>query len=67
MEKFIIRGGTRLSGEIEVEASKNSILPIISASLLTEEEVVINNVPEITDLFKMFEILRNMGGKVFYN
>lgn len=67
MEKFLIKGGNRLNGEIEVEASKNSILPIISASLLTEEDVIINNVPEITDIFKMFEIIKNLGGKVEYN
>lgn len=67
MDKFIIKGGTRLVGEIEVDSSKNSILPIISASLLTKEEIVINNVPEITDLFKMLDILKTIGGKVLYN
>lgn len=66
MDKFIIKGGKRLNGEIQVDASKNSILPIVSASLLTSEEVIINNVPEISDLFKMFEILENLGGKVEY-
>lgn len=66
MDKFVIKGGARLHGEIEVEASKNSILPIISASLLTDKEVIINNVPEISDLFKMVEILKSIGGKVDY-
>ena len=66
MDKFVIKGGKRLSGEIEVGASKNSILPIISASLLTDKEVVINNVPEISDVFKMIEILKSLGGKVEY-
>lgn len=66
MEKFLIKGGVKLNGEILVNASKNSILPIISASLLTEEEVVINNVPAISDMYKMIEIVKNMGGKVRY-
>ena len=66
MDKFIIKGGKRLCGEIVVDSSKNSILPIISATLLTNEEVVINNVPEISDLFKMFEILESLGGQVDY-
>lgn len=67
MDKFVIKGGRRLAGEIGVEASKNSILPIIAASILTKEEVVIRNVPEITDLFKMLEILKSLGGEVFYD
>lgn len=66
MEKFKIIGGNRLAGEIVTEASKNAILPIISASLLTGEEIAIRNVPEISDLFKMLEILKSMGGKVTY-
>jgi len=67
MEKFRIVGEKRLSGVIEVDASKNAILPIVSASLLTDKEVVINNIPEISDLFKMFEILKNLGSVVNYD
>lgn len=67
MDKFIIKGGKKLFGEVTVDSAKNSILPIVSASLLTDKEVVIKNIPEISDLFKMFEILENLGSKVTYD
>ena len=67
MEKFRIIGEKRLYGRIKVDASKNSILPIVSASLLTDKEVIIEKIPEIADVFKMFEILRNLGSEVVYD
>ena len=67
MEKFKIVGERRLFGRIKVDASKNSILPIVSASLLTDKEVIIEKIPEIADVFKMFEILRNLGSEVNYD
>lgn len=67
MEKFKIVGERRLFGRIKVDASKNSILPIVSASLLTDKEVIIEKIPEIADVFKMFEILKNLGSEVNYD
>ena len=67
MEKFRIVGEKRLHGRIKVDASKNSILPIVSASLLTDKEVIIEKIPEIADVFKMFEILKNLGSEVVYD
>ena len=49
MEKFVIQGGTPLSGEITAAGNKNAALPILAACLLTEEEVVLTNVPRIRD------------------
>lgn len=63
MSKFIINGGKKLSGEIEIEAAKNAILPIIAGSLLTSEKIVLNNIPQISDVDKMLEIIIGMGGK----
>ena len=64
MPQFKIVGGKTLSGEIMVDTSKNAVLPIIAACILTEEDVVLNNVPSISDVFKMFDILKSMGAKV---
>jgi len=64
MEYFFIKGGKSLKGEIVVDTAKNAILPIISACILTEEEVVLKNVPNIIDVDKMFEILKNMGANI---
>ena len=64
MTKFRIHGGKRLDGIIEVETSKNAALPIIAASILTEKRIVLKNIPHISDVFKMFDILRAMGGRI---
>lgn len=64
MEKFIINGGKPLRGEIEVMGSKNAATPILSACLLTKEECIIDNLPLITDVMKMIQILQSMGVEV---
>lgn len=64
MSKFVIEGGKPLSGEIEVYGSKNAVLPLIAASLLTSEGVTITNVPDISDVETMLKILEAWGGSV---
>ena len=64
MEQFIINGGKPLCGAVEVDSAKNSALPIIAGAILTDEEVVIEKLPNISDVNKMLEILRLMGAKV---
>ncbi|MBX4186654.1 MAG: UDP-N-acetylglucosamine 1-carboxyvinyltransferase [Candidatus Doudnabacteria bacterium] len=61
MSKFIINGGKKLSGEIRISGSKNAVLPLIAATLLTDEECVLTNVPEIKDVETMVEILQDLG------
>ena len=63
-ERFVINGPSRLSGEIEVRGSKNAVLPIIAATLLTSKPCTINNVPRIEDVYRMLEILRGTGAQV---
>ena len=64
MGSFRIEGGNRLQGEIIPQGAKNEALQILCAVLLTDEEVVIHNVPDIRDVNKLIEILRNLGVKV---
>lgn len=64
MDKFEIIGGKKLSGEIEVYGSKNATTPILAATLLTEKECIISNVPLIEDVFRMIEILESMGAEI---
>ncbi len=64
MGSFRIEGGNRLQGEIIPQGAKNEALQILCAVLLTDEEVVIENVPDIRDVNKLIEILRNLGVKV---
>ena len=65
MSEFIlVKGGKPLKGEIEVDTAKNAVLPIIAATVLTNEEIIIENLPKISDVKKMLEILELMGAKV---
>jgi len=64
MEKFVIQGGAPLSGEIVAAGNKNAALPILAASLLTDEELVVRNVPRIRDVDTMLELLEGLGAKV---
>ena len=64
--KFEIFGGKTFSGEIEVSGSKNNALKILSASLLFKNPVVIENVPQIEDVFRMNELLKDLGVNIFY-
>ena len=64
MPKFIIEGGTPLTGTIRVSGNKNAALPIIAATVLTDEQCVITNVPAIRDVDSMLAILQDLGKSV---
>src|SRR5919198_2218041 len=64
MEKFVIDGGVSLSGTIAPAGNKNAALPILAACVLTEDEVVLHNVPQIRDVEAMLELLEGMGVRV---
>jgi len=61
MDKLVIEGGVRLKGEATVSGSKNAVLPILAATLLTDEPCVIKNVPNLRDTNTMLKILRSLG------
>jgi UDP-N-acetylglucosamine 1-carboxyvinyltransferase len=63
-EKFVIQGGVPLSGEITVAGNKNAALPILAACLLTDEEVVLSNVPRIRDTETQVAVLERLGVRV---
>jgi UDP-N-acetylglucosamine 1-carboxyvinyltransferase len=64
MEKFVIDGGTALSGTVVPAGNKNGALPILAASVLTEDEVVVRNVPKITDVEAMLALLQGIGVRI---
>jgi UDP-N-acetylglucosamine 1-carboxyvinyltransferase len=64
MDKFVIRGGNPLLGTIRVSGSKNSALPCMAAALLTEDEVVLENIPQVRDIETERKLLVSMGGEV---
>jgi len=61
MEKLLIKGGVRLDGEIRISGAKNAALPILAATLLSADPVVIHNVPHLHDITTMNELLRCLG------
>ena len=64
MASFVIEGGHRLHGEITPQGAKNEVLQVLCAVLLTSEEVVVRNVPDILDVNNLIQLLREMGVKV---
>lgn len=67
MEKFVIEGGRPLYGEIEIQSAKNAVLPLLAASVLTEERIVIHNCPRITDVLNMAQILEELGCRTSFS
>jgi len=63
-EKFVIKGGRPLKGEVEIRGAKNAAFPILTACLLTKEDCVINNLPLIEDVFQMLKVLEELGVKI---
>jgi UDP-N-acetylglucosamine 1-carboxyvinyltransferase len=64
MEKFVIHGGVPLKGEVTPAGNKNAALPLLAATLLTEEPVILSNVPNIRDVRAMCALLESLGVKI---
>ncbi|HDN2511246.1 UDP-N-acetylglucosamine 1-carboxyvinyltransferase [Providencia vermicola] len=67
MDKFLVKGPTRLSGEVTISGAKNAALPILFAALLAEEPVEIQNVPHLRDIDTTIKLLNQLGTKVKRN
>src|SRR5262245_23771335 len=63
-EKFVINGNRELAGEIEVRGSKNAAGPVLAASLLTAEPVIIDNLPLIDDIKNTIKVLESLGATI---
>lgn len=67
MDKYVIDGGRRLFGAVALQSAKNSVLPLLAASILTEKRVVIRDTPQISDVLCMAQILRELGADVRFS
>ena len=67
MDKILIEGQKKIEGKIKISGSKNSSLPILAASLLSDSEIKIKNVPRLSDVFLMIKILESLNSKVTFN
>lgn len=64
MSKYVINGGRKLNGQIDINGAKNSVLPLLAAALLTDEPVRIGNCPILTDVDNMIRIITSLGASV---
>ncbi len=67
MEKLYIRGKQSLNGEVRISGAKNAVLPILAATLLTDQRMIINNIPHLHDVTTTIELLRQMGVSILLN
>ncbi len=67
MEKLLIKGGTSLKGEISCSGAKNAALPMIAATILSDEDIILKNLPYLQDITTMFELLGSMGADIILN
>ena len=64
MDKLVIEGGRQLKGEVKISGAKNSVLPIMAATLLTDETCILRNIPKLRDISTMVKLLRSLGKNV---
>lgn len=64
MADLVVRGGNKLRGELTPAGNKNSALPVLCATLLTDDTITIRNFPDLTDVNKLVDLLRSMGSKI---
>src|ERR1700691_6056822 len=64
MDKFVIRGGNPLVGTVRISGAKNSALPCMAAAILTEDEVTLENIPQVRDIETERKLLTSMGAEV---
>jgi UDP-N-acetylglucosamine 1-carboxyvinyltransferase len=67
MAKYLITGGKKLQGKIRISGNKNSVLPCLAACLLTADEVILDNVPNISDVAVLCGIMETLGSKVIHH
>ena len=67
MEKLLIKGGVSLKGEISCSGAKNAALPMIAATILSDEDIILKNLPYLQDITTMFELLGSMGADILLN
>ena len=64
MEQYIIKGGNPLVGEVEIGGAKNAALAILAAAIMTDETVLIDNLPDVNDINVLLEAIQGIGAMV---
>ena len=64
MEQYVIKGGNPLKGEVEIAGAKNAALAILAAAIMTDETILIENLPDVRDINVLLEAIAGIGAKV---
>ncbi len=64
MDQYVIKGGNPLYGEVEIGGAKNAALPILAAAIMTDETVVIDNMPNVRDINVLLQAMEEIGAKI---
>jgi len=64
MSSYIINGGNPVSGEVNISGNKNAALPLLAATLLTDDEIILHNIPNIKDVEVMCNLLIELGSSI---
>ncbi|MEC7971661.1 MAG: UDP-N-acetylglucosamine 1-carboxyvinyltransferase, partial [Pseudomonadota bacterium] len=64
MDKIVLHGGTKLSGKVDISGAKNAALPLMATALLTNNEILLENIPRLGDVGSMCELLRGVGVEI---
>ena len=64
MECYVIKGGNPLAGEVEIAGAKNAALPIISAAIMSDESVTLENLPDVNDINVLLDAVAGIGAHV---
>ena len=67
MQKLIIKGKKSLTGTVKISGSKNATLPILAATILSNNKITIKNVPFVKDVITMYELLKYLGSDIKFN
>ena len=67
MQKLLVKGGKKLSGEVVISGSKNASLPIIISSLLFDDAISFENVPKVRDIYTLISLIRVLGREVDFD
>ena len=67
MERFVIKGGVALNGEVEIGGAKNAALGLLAAAIMTDEDVTIENLPDVSDINQLIDAIANIGATVNRN
>ena len=64
MEKYVIKGGVALKGEVEISGAKNAALALIAAAIMADENVTIENLPDVSDINQLIDAIETIGATI---